>query len=546
MRALARAPLLLVVAYLVTIAAGLAHHPMWLDEAQAWCVSRDAHSLRELFWNMRYDGHPSLWYLCLYLVTRFTDNPVAMQILHGTIAVATVALIAWRSPFARWERWLLAFGYLFAFEFAVISRGYAIGVLLVLAVCHWSSCVEERIWPIALALVGLANTSVYGTILAICLLAALSYDVLVRGRRRQVTFAAAAAIVIAGCAAAVATMKPPPDFAFAREWHTRITTQRAADTANLVWAGMAPLPDFSAAAPWNTSMLPTHRGRPTASTLLAAAAVVMILVIGWTVRKAPIAMNFYLSGTAALLLFMYLKYSAGPRHCGHLFLVFIAALWLARSETSNRLARFLDVVFWSAGAAQVAVAVFFLAKSWYVPFSWSRDLEAAVRELAPQGAVVVGDVTLVNYVGPVLSAYLRHQIDYAGPNSIRRGSFMILDEAHHPEAPPNRVRATLQRDVAPMGARYVLLVTSQWRYATDMGPSIGEFRRHLVGVEGVATIRAVRLDDNLRESRRDEIPPRSVLPELQLATYLKPAMPRVAHPESSGTIRRLTLGRARS
>src|SRR5207302_6171201 len=117
----------------------LTRHPMWLDEAQAWCVARDAHSLRELFWNMRYDGHPALWYLCLFGVTRLTHNPVAMQILHVTIATMTVALIAWRSPFAPFERWLLAFGYLFAFEYAVISRGYAVGVFLVFMICHWSS-----------------------------------------------------------------------------------------------------------------------------------------------------------------------------------------------------------------------------------------------------------------------------------------------------------------------------------------------------------------------------------------------------------------------
>jgi len=170
---LARAPLTLTVAYVTTIAVAVAWHPMWLDELQAWCIARDAHSIRELFWNMRYDGHPSLWYLCLYALTRFTDNPAAMQVLHVMIATTTVGLIAWRSPFTPWERWLLAFGYLFAFEFAVISRAYGLGVLLLLAACHWSSRIEQRMWPIALALVGLANTSIYGTILAICLLGSL-------------------------------------------------------------------------------------------------------------------------------------------------------------------------------------------------------------------------------------------------------------------------------------------------------------------------------------------------------------------------------------
>src|SRR5438874_10731498 len=134
-----------------------------------------------------------------------------MQVLHLAIAAATVALIAWRSPFVPLERWLLAFGYLFAFEYAVISRGYALGVLLLVLVCHWSSRTDKQLWWIALALCALANTSVYGTMLAICLLAALAHDWREAAAAARWRRAAAAGLIVLGCAAAVVTMKPPPD-----------------------------------------------------------------------------------------------------------------------------------------------------------------------------------------------------------------------------------------------------------------------------------------------------------------------------------------------
>ena len=31
---------------------------MWLDELNPWVIARDAHSLRDLFYNMRFEPHP--------------------------------------------------------------------------------------------------------------------------------------------------------------------------------------------------------------------------------------------------------------------------------------------------------------------------------------------------------------------------------------------------------------------------------------------------------------------------------------------------------
>src|SRR5262249_41616609 len=221
-------------------------------------------------------------------------------------------------------------------------------------------------------------------------------DVLFRTGRLPGKSIAAAAVVLAACAFAIRTMMPAADYAFAREWHTRVTTERVADTANDVWVGLAPLPRFSAAAPWNTSIVPTHRAQPRATRFLMVLAVMTIAAIAWSVRKTAIALTFYAAGTCALLLFMYLKYSAGPRHSGHLFIVLLAATWMAR----NRMAVSptpLMVALRTASAFQLIAGIFFLVKSAYVPFSWSRELTGFVQ--GSSQPVVVADATLVNYVG---------------------------------------------------------------------------------------------------------------------------------------------------
>src|SRR5262249_20417281 len=225
--------------------------------------------------------------------------------------------------------------------------------------------------------------------------------------------------------------------------------------------------------------------------VLAISATAIILVTAWSLRATRIAAVFFSTGVVALLSFMYLKYSAGPRHSGHLFVLLVASLWLARSRLPAA-RRPVHLAFRSAAALQVAAGVFFLIKAAYVPFSWSQELVSYVAHVPATTPVVVADATLVNYVGPVLSAYLRRPVDYVGPDDrFRRGSFMILDEAHHAEARPSAVRSSLRRYAGARSAESVLVVTSQWPYADKVGPAVAAFQTHMVGVEGVATVRAV-------------------------------------------------------
>src|SRR5215469_18650132 len=43
----------------------LLHHEMWRDEIQDWLLARDSNSVPRLFANLKYEGHPGLWYLLL-------------------------------------------------------------------------------------------------------------------------------------------------------------------------------------------------------------------------------------------------------------------------------------------------------------------------------------------------------------------------------------------------------------------------------------------------------------------------------------------------
>ena len=166
----------------------------------------------------------------------------------------------------------------------------------------------------------------------------------------------------------------------------------------------------------------------------------------------------------------------------------------------------LMVALRTASAFQLVAGIFFLVKSAYVPFSWSRELTGFVQ--GSSQPVVVADATLVNYAGPVLSAYLQKPIEYAGPYRMRQGSFMILDEAHHGEAAAADIRATLRQYALARGAPSVLLVTSQWHHADELGPAVAVFREHQAGIEGVASVRVVPFKAPLLTTRAEQPRPR--------------------------------------
>ncbi len=69
---------LLALYILLTVITMLAHE-MWFDEIQAWLIARDSHDIVDLIHNLRYEGHPALWYLLLMPLTRLSVTPCSCR-----------------------------------------------------------------------------------------------------------------------------------------------------------------------------------------------------------------------------------------------------------------------------------------------------------------------------------------------------------------------------------------------------------------------------------------------------------------------------------
>ena len=223
----------LTLVFLVVCGYGVMHHEMWRDEIQAWLLARDSTSIFNLLAHMKYEGHPALWHLCLMPLSRFSASPMMMQIFHLLIATTTVFLFTRYAPFHLLIKFLFAFGYFALYEYAIVARNYAIGVLLITIFCVLYRDRYRRIVWIGFILILLAHTSVHALIVTIAIGIALLCEFLyfhyykreipVDNRQRVwIGFA----LIGFGIVTAVLQLNPPPDSGFATAWNFKFDFQR--------------------------------------------------------------------------------------------------------------------------------------------------------------------------------------------------------------------------------------------------------------------------------------------------------------------------------
>ena len=153
-------PVLALLAYVGINLFLLSRHENWRDEAQAWQIAKNL-GLGGLFAQLRYEGHPCLWYLILMPFAKL-GMPFSCM---GLISLAFMSVAAWlvlkKAPFSWPVKLVLVFGSFFVYYYPVISRSYSLipPLLAVLAVLY--PCRKEKGILYGAALAALTQTHVY-------------------------------------------------------------------------------------------------------------------------------------------------------------------------------------------------------------------------------------------------------------------------------------------------------------------------------------------------------------------------------------------------
>ena len=479
---------------------GILNHAMWRDELNGWLIARDSPSLTDFWNNIRYEGHPILWYACLYLLNQITQNAIAMQLFHLLLATMGMGLFIYFSPFSRLQKLLFTLGYLPIYEYLLISRNYAIGVLFLFAFCTFFKSRENSYFVLAIILALLANTNAYCLLITVALTITLIFEYIVsKYINLEIKINASLQnallsllIVLLGISLSVILLMPPTDS----------TLQGGADQWFLQW-------DFhrfnqALTRIWNSYILVLVPGdsKPPDVFLFAVISVGILAFVITIFLEYPIVLSFYLMGTGGIVLFTYLKFLGSARHYGHLYLILITTFWLSQYYTpSNLLTQFIFKIpenfspmitrwlNWTKKYkitflmiilyAQLAAGIVSFSRDIFLPYSASRDTSQYIKAKGWQDRFIIGSEDFT--IAPI-SGYLERKIYY--PESQKEGSFVLFNQ-HRTIVNDQEILGQLQK-LIQQNPKPLLLILNRKLDASPSGLTIEpikEFTRSFIGNE---------------------------------------------------------------
>ena len=406
-------------------------HELYRDEFQAFMLAQESVSIPDLLERMKFEGHPPLWHLLLYGLTRFSGNPFHMQLLHLVIACASAFMIL-LLPLPRWQRGYLMFGYFPLFEFLTVSRNYALGFMLCNALTLLIAVERKRYLLISVLLFLLCLTSFYGVLMAGIVGLYLIMDL--RGKApgyiREAgpgILLSGAGIVLVGVLLAFSFISPPQtgyiELPVGR--YMGLELSRVFDVVRCIWKSYVTNPllimEF-----WNSNLLEIRPIQVVLSLVLVA------LSMAYFYPK-PRVFNFYGLGTLAILLFSYFVYVGWLRHFGHLYVIFTMCLVLNAQESIPA----VRTGWLSPKAGQVFIAfiltlqvfagLFSSCLSWIYPFTAGKAVAQYIREQKLEDHVIVGDrdwalTTVAGHLGRPLYHLASH----------RWGTYVIWNNERNP------------------------------------------------------------------------------------------------------------------
>jgi hypothetical protein len=475
----------LVLIFASVSAINILNHEMWRDELQSWLTAKNSSSLVSLFHNTRYDGHPMLWCVCLHFLSRLTDQPIIMQMFHLLIATATIYIFARFSPFTRLQKILFAFGYFPLYEYAAISRDYALGVFFFFGFCSvFPARIKNYFVPFCFLSL-LTQTNVYGLIIAILCGSILIYEYFIqdypRGPliNRKMQLVISLSIFILGIFCSILQLIPPSDSGYAVGWSLSLHVRSILNTATTLWTSYIPIPKLDYHF-WNTNILTSQPLKVFLSFIVLSLSLLSLV-------KKPIPFFFYFLGTISILAFTHIKYFGFLRHHGHLFIIFIASLWISNNypdrEFKRRFFNNLSNLFHKNRSifialilsAHVMASVFACVMDWVHPFSASKEVATYIKDKGMDNLPMLG---YIDFSVSAVAGHLNRGVYY--PSRDEFGSFIIFDRKAYKVLSEEEILKRARELIAQRRCDLLLILTFKLKSPTDDILMLKEFDESIV------------------------------------------------------------------
>lgn len=141
------------------------YHEPWRDEAQSWLLVSHL-DLGGLFHIMSYEGSPALWHVILYPFAQLEFSYATEFVIHILIAIATVSLFVFRSPYSWLTKLLFVVSYFVMYEYAVIARSYVLSIFFLFLMAElYQQRFQKALWY-GLVIALLANSNTHSLVIA--------------------------------------------------------------------------------------------------------------------------------------------------------------------------------------------------------------------------------------------------------------------------------------------------------------------------------------------------------------------------------------------
>lgn len=448
---------LILAAYSLVVALGIAWHEPWADETQAFLMARDNGWWHLMFHEIRYEGSPGLWHSFLWVVTRFHLGIAGMHWISGIVAAAAIYVLLRYSPFPLILRILLPLGFWFAYQDAVIARSYVLYAVMVFGVAAMlrrgsqQQLTRKNLAAVAVLLGLIANISLHGFVVSFGFAAVAG--ILARRQAksgRPARIALPLGILCFFWLFAVATALPPGDVDFPAGRHLQMVTFK-------VWARMGDhqaqqeLRDLRTHDYTRPGELPIHQIHPfqpskeealwrkigrvlglftfPVSSFGAFGLLVCGLVIaqaiawhrprGQTTRNMPMQIGWVGLIPWLLLILAFSRMYLAPRHAGMLWETLVACLWLTWPATRRTPSRNL---LWLRRATLAALVLACLNQlQWtghavwsdmHEPYAGDQAMASWLKSLGP-GKRIAG----FGYHSIGVTGYFHHPLYFNQPTT---------------------------------------------------------------------------------------------------------------------------------
>lgn len=336
----------------------------WRDVSQAWCIVRDL-SIPQIFAQLRYEGHPFLWYALLWPLAKLGLPFESILVLSTALMVGAAAVLVRFAPLPWYAKAACLFSVPFIYYLPTVARSYALaGLLLVLCAALYGA---RHTRPLRYAAVLFLLCQVHVMLCGFVgfLMAQWALEMLARSVRAK-KLAGADAGALALMAGGVLLLAVQLAGSVQANAQIDLQTQSILQTGkDFLGIGMKTLFDVE------MYYFLTKRGL---LVLLPALAVLAWLLWRW-LRAAPMPLLAWLCGTGyCLVLQQLLVYATEQRHVV-MGMMFVCALWMSVPDIAAS-ARLTQV---QKGAVKRGLGVAMLVFSLLTVPAMLRSLQEVVR-----------------------------------------------------------------------------------------------------------------------------------------------------------------------